>query len=152
MGGRYNLVYFMRASIILLVLTALMVGVDAQAQIAFTSERIHTVDIYVMEADGSNPRQLTDDRWADDFLSWSPDGTRIAFASQNNRNWDIYVIDVDGGDPRNLTNSPHGEWEPSWSPDGERIAFASDRELKTDIYVMEADGSDPQNLTNNRQY
>ena len=130
MQRRYNSAYFMLASIVLLSLTPLMIGVDAQAQIAFTSERIHTVDIYVMEADGSNPRQLTDDRWADDFLSWSPDGTRIAFAAQINRSWDIYVIDVDGGDPRNLTNSPHGEWEPSWSPDGEHIAFASDRKGK----------------------
>ena len=152
MGRRYSFVYFMLASVALLVLTALMVGVDAQAQIAFTSERIHTVDIYMMDGNGNNPRQITHDRWADDFLSWSPDATRITFAAQNNRSWDIYVMNVDGGDPRNLTNSSHGEWEPSWSPDGKRIAFTSDRKGKTDIYVVDANGRNPENLTNSRSH
>ena len=76
-----------------------MVGVDAQAQIAFTSETNDNVDIYVIDAEGQKPRQLTNNLWADDPLSWSPDGKRIAFASLSNRNWDIYIVEVDGGEP-----------------------------------------------------
>ena len=147
MQRRYNLAYLMLAYAVLLGLMPLMVDVDAQAQIAFTSEKIHTVNIYMIDPNGRNLRRLTNNRWADDFLSWSPDGKRITFAAQTNRSWDIYVMDIDDGKNRNLTNSHQDEWEPSWSPDGKRIAFASDRERRSGIYVMDANGRNIQQLT-----
>ena len=127
MQRKYNAAYFILAGLALLVLTALMVGVDAQAQIAFTSEVNDKVDIYIMDADGENLQQLTDNLWADDSLSWSPDGKRITFASLSNKNWDIYVMDADGENLQQLTDNHHSDWEPSWSPGGKRIAFTSDR-------------------------
>ena len=158
MQRRYNLGYFLLASVVVLGIMPLMVCVDAQAQIAFSSNRDGDFEIYVMDADGGNQRRLTNNSDADLSPSWSPDGKRIAFMSNRDGHvidgwptYEIYVMDDDGGNQQNLTNNPDYDMSPSWSPDGKRIAFASDREepLRSfDIYVMDADGSNPQRLTN----
>ena len=59
MHRRYNLTHFILASVVVLVLTLLMVCVDAQAQIAFVSDREGNLEIYVMDADGGNQQKLT---------------------------------------------------------------------------------------------
>ena len=152
MQRRYNLRHFILAGVVVLVLTPLMVVVDAQARIVFASDRDGNREIYVMDIDGKNSRNLTNNRHADRSPSWSPDGKRIVFTSQRDGNWEIYVMDADGSNPRRLTENPKNDQFPSWSSDGERIAFMSDRDgadLHFDIYVMDADGGNPQNLTNN---
>ncbi len=152
MQRRYNLARMILASAVVLGLTLLMVCVDAQAQIVFASDRNGNMEIYVMDIDGKNSRNLTNNRHADRSPSWSPDGKRIVFTSQRDGNMEIYVMDADGSNPRRLTENPNNDQFPGWSPDGERIAFMSDRDgadLHFDIYVMDADGDNPQNLTNN---
>ena len=163
MQRRFNLAHFLSASVVVLGLTPLMVGVGAQAQIAFMSQRDGNPEIYVMEADGGNQQRLTNNPNNDLSPSWSPDGKRIAFVSNRDghvhaiHNWsmyEIYVMDADGGNLQNLTNSPQNDLSPSWSPDGKRIAFASwdgkfiDFVAAYEIYVMDADGDNLQNLTN----
>ena len=59
MQRKYNLAYFILPSAALLELTTLMIGVDAQAQIAFASNREGNFEIYVMDTDGKNLRRLT---------------------------------------------------------------------------------------------
>ena len=148
MQRRYNLL----AIVVVLGLTPLMVAVDAQAQIVFSSNRDGNWEIYVMDDDGDNQRNLTNNPGDDKDPSWSPNGKRIAFSSaRNGELHDIYVMDADGGNLLNITNHPDSDWNPSWSPDGKRIAFVSNRtkDLNPDIYVMDADGGNPQNLTNN---
>ena len=68
-------------------------------------------EIYVMDADGGNPQNLTKSRGGDSSPSWSPDGKRIAFSSWRDGNSEIYVMDADG-DPQNLTNNPN--FSPAW--------------------------------------
>ena len=121
-----------------------MVVVDAQARIAFMSDRDWKAgNIYVMDADGGNPQNITNNPDADRDPSWSPDAKRIAFTSGREWNRQIYVMDADGGNQQNLSNNDSDEWDPSWSPDGKRILFVS----TVDIYVMDADGGNPKNLT-----
>ena len=69
MQRRYDLAYFILASVVVLVLTPLMVGADPQAQIAFSSNRNGNQEIYVMDADGGNLRKLTNDLF---FNNWDP--------------------------------------------------------------------------------
>ena len=93
MPRRDTLARFVLAGIIL-GLMLLMVFVDAQARIAFVSQRdghfrddipgipeIPAPEIYVMDADGGNPRRLTNNPARDYAPSWSPDGKRIVFVS-----------------------------------------------------------------------
>ena len=81
MQRRYNLARMILASVVVLSLTLLMVAIDAQAQIAFVSDRDRNDEIYVMDDDGKNQRNLTNHPSDDYAPSWSPDGTRIVFMS-----------------------------------------------------------------------
>ena len=169
MHRRYSLAHLILAGVVVLGLTPLMVDVDAQAQIAFSSERDGNFEIYVMDADGSNQRRLTNNRRDDRSPSWSPDGKRIAFTSSSkvigvhvvgvhpppvvDERPQIYVMDADGGNQRRLSNEFFAEWHPSWSPDGKRIAFTSTGRQNTAgghwrIYVMDADGGNKRRLSN----
>ena len=116
-------------------------------QIAFTSYRDGDSDIYVMDADGGNVQQLTDDPGWDALPDWSPDGTRIAFVSDRDGDREIYVMDVDGGNIQQLTNDPGMDSDPEWSSDGAWIVFASNRDGDYDIYTMDAYGGNVQQLT-----
>ena len=164
MRRRYNLAHLILASVVALGLTLLMVCVDAQARIAFMSNRDGPFEIYVMDPDGGNLRRLTDNHRNNSGPSWSPDGKRIAFSSRQalpvrhdpffgNHHGvgphDIYVMDADGDNRKRLTEHPRGDFSPSWSPDGRRIAFVSERGGPMGIHVLDTDGGNPQRLTHN---
>ena len=105
-------------------------------------------EIYIMDADGRNPRNLTNHQAWENAPSGSPDGQKIAFVSNRDGNVEIYVMDADGSHPRNLTNHQAWDEHPSWSPDGQQIAFVSNRDGNVEIYVMDADGNNARKLTN----
>jgi len=121
----------------------------ATGKIAFTSDRDSNAEIYVMNADGTDQTNLTNNPAYDFGPAWSPDGSRIAFSSDRDSNAEIYVMNADGTGLTNLTNNPAYDFGPAWSPDGSRIAFSSDRDGNDEVYVMNADGSGLARLTNN---
>jgi Tol biopolymer transport system component len=117
--------------------------------IVFVSTNDDSHEIFVMNADGSEPTRLTSNSDEDLNPVWSPDGTRIAFESDRDGNWEIYLMNADGSELTRLTDNLADDRVPAWSPDGTRIAFASNRNKNFEIYVMNADGSEQTRLTNN---
>ncbi len=120
---------------------------DDRWQLAFTSERDGNPEVYVINADGSNPRRLTDHPASDSMPDWSPGGDQIAFVSARDGNPEIYVMNADGSGVQRLTDHPSSDLSPAWTPNG-RIAFVSERDGNPEIYVMNADGSNVERLTN----
>jgi Tol biopolymer transport system component len=118
-------------------------------KIAFVSNRDGNQEIYIMNADGSNPLRLTHAPGIDWAPSWSPDGTKIVFISERDGNDEIYMMNADGSEQTRLTDNTANDRSPSWSPDGTRMAFISDREGNADIFIMNTDGSELLKLTHN---
>ena len=91
-------------------------GEKAPERIAFASDRDGNFEIYVMNADGSNQTNLTNDPAGDLAPIWSPDGSRIAFASSRDGNPEVYVMNADGSGLANLTGNPDYDGSHAWSP------------------------------------
>ena len=85
-------------------------------------------DIVLVQRDGTNWRDLTNDKFFDRYPRWSPDGKRIAFTSDRSGRYEIWTIDADGTNLRQLTfDSPGDTTLPLWSPDGTRLLFQRSR-------------------------
>jgi Tol biopolymer transport system component len=129
-------------------------------RIAFTSNRDDNSEIYLINADGSELTNLTNNPADDQQPNWSPDGKRIAFSSDRDGNQEIYVINADGSEVTRLTNNLAPDYYPLWSPDGQLILFETvDEDTNGDgsldywddageIYVINVDGTGQVNLSN----
>lgn len=119
-------------------------------RIAFVSFRTGYVEIWISDADGQNPKQLTFSRECDvGSPRWSPDGQRIVFDCWASGRRAIYVADVKGGSPVRWTD--WGEaGRPSFSRDGHRIYFFSSRSGRNEIVKVSASAafSGPVAVTN----
>jgi Tol biopolymer transport system component len=108
---------------------------DYRALLAEGLVRPTRMEIWVMDADGSNKRQVTDNGAANFAPYFFPDGERIVFASNlhdpRGRNFDLYAVRVDGGGLERLTFHPDFDAFPMFSSDGRTLIWASNRNAGT---------------------
>jgi eukaryotic-like serine/threonine-protein kinase len=117
-------------------------------RVAFRSTRSGSNEIWVSDADGRTPVQLT--RFGGPLTGcprWSPDGMRIAFDTRPEGQADIYVIASNGGVPKRLTSSTAEDVVPSWSRDGAWIYFASNRTGAWQVWRVPSGGGVEEQLT-----
>lgn len=120
-------------------------------KLAFCSDRSGGLDIFVANADGSNPVNITKTPGVlETDPAWSPDGGRIAFCAADSADAPsaggapsaLYVMSASGGDRQLIYLSARADaLTPSWSPDGEKIAFTARQGENYAILIANADGS-----------
>ena len=115
--------------------------------ITFTSNRDGNQEIYIMQSDGSEQTNISNNPSNDFQPSGSPSGGRIAFTSNRDGNQEIYLMFADGTEQVNVTQNPAEDYLSTWAPDGNWVAFTSNRDGNQEIYVSHSDGSNLYNIT-----
>ena len=126
-------------------------GTDGLSQtpdgrIVYYSRASGADDIWIMNADGSNPRQLTTDAGANYDLKVTPDGRYIVFTSERSGGMDIWRMDLDGGNPIQLTDG-NSDLGASITPDSRWVVYNSDRSGRPAIWKVPIDGGESVRLT-----
>jgi Tol biopolymer transport system component len=120
-------------------------------RIAFVRGTGAQCEIWSVNPDGTDERQLTSNGDVNAQPAWSPDGSKILFVRfiRDQTNITIWVMNADGSGQTQLTTEAVGNsFTPGWAPNGSMIVFAryTDAEGDTDIWVMDVDGSNQQAL------
>ncbi len=126
---------------------------QADGKIAFLSHREGYNDVWIMNADGSDPVNLTKGQNQHCASpAWSPDGTKIAYIGDafddDQYGGEVWLMDADGGNPRQLTDDPADNLSVSWSADGRSIYYRPYKSIEAletdgpDMFVMALDGGD----------
>ena len=119
-------------------------------KIVFTSDVDGNNNIYLMNIDGAELKQLTFNKSNDYEPIFSPDGLSIIFTSNRDGNREIYSVDSNGENLINISNNPSDDWSPKFYPDNKKIIFQSLREgvSNWEIFIMDNDGKNQRNITN----
>lgn len=120
-------------------------------KIAFSSNQSGTYNIWIMDADGSNPTQLTFETIGCYRPSFTPSG-RIVFWADGTLDGGartLHIMDQDGSNRTQIDVGSADNWAPAVSRNGLRLVFASTRDGNREIYSSRMDGSDVRNLSNN---
>lgn len=121
----------------------------ARSRIAFVSEKNGSKELFVMDYDGYNPRQVTFDESLSLAPSWSPDKQRLAFVTyREGKDPQIHEIDLTTGRRRAIVTLPGLNITPEWAPNGEELAFATSRDGNSEIYKVDKAGRRFERLTN----
>ena len=112
-----------------------------RTQLAFASDRSGFWDLYVMDLQGGDVKQITDSHEYDSSPSWSPDGKWLAFETYINDNLEIAITSA--VDPSQkvilVTQDPASDHSPVWAPDGRHVAFISTRSGDSDVWLANLD-------------
>lgn len=120
-------------------------------RIVYVSGASGNADIWVMDRDGGNKKQLTSDPQGDFGPTITHDGRHIIFFSNRSSVPHVWKMDIDGSNPQQLTRG-NGEWAPYCSPSGPWLIFVSSDAGKQNIYRLSLAGGDPVQLTTKYSY
>ena len=118
-------------------------------KIVYVSANGGKPDIWQMDADGSNQKQITNDGRANLYPAVSLDGKYIVYTASRDKNYnllDVWRMDADGGNPKQLT---HGDTAviPRISPDGKFVVYSGVGGGKPTLWKVATDGGEPVQLT-----
>lgn len=115
--------------------------------IVFASDRDGDFELYRINPDGSDLKQLTDNQFNDSSPAWSPDGRQIAFSSDRNGGPAVFVMNHDGTSVKKIAaNATPEVCRITWSPDGQRLAFDANVAGRLGIWCVAVDGSGAKRL------
>jgi eukaryotic-like serine/threonine-protein kinase len=117
-------------------------------KVVYASRTGENWDIWMVNRDGSESKQLTADAFIDQQPSVSYDGRYVVFQSNRSGGRNIWRIDADGNNPKQLTDGSYVDESPICSPDGRFVIFTSTRSGTPAIWKVEIDGGTPVQLTN----
>jgi TolB protein len=119
----------------------------AESQIYFVSTRGGHKEIWVMDYDGQNQRQVTHQGSISLSPRISPDGNRLAFSSMTKSGWQILMFSIELNRLVSFPTFGGTNLSPAWSSDGAKLAFSSSRSGSPEIYVSDAAGGNLKRLT-----
>ena len=122
----------------------------AETHVYFVSSRSGSKEIWQMDYDGANQKQLT--HLGSIALSphVSPDGSRVAFSGVTKQGWQILMYSKDLGRLVSFPTFGGDNYSPAWSSDGQSIAFSSSKTGNTEIYTVSSTGGNSRRLTENK--
>jgi TolB protein len=122
----------------------------AESKIYFVSNRSRTKEIWQMDCDGSNQKQITNVSTMALSPHVSPDGSRVAFSSVSNNEWQILMYSLELNRLVSFPRYQGANLSPAWSSDGKLLAFSSSRSGDAEIYSVDVAGGDLRRLTNSK--
>jgi len=122
----------------------------AESKIYFVSDRSGHKEIWAMDYDGANQRQLTHQNSISLSPRVSPDGSRVAFSSLVKSGWDILMFSVDLNRVVSFPRFGGTNLSPAWSPDGTHLALSSSHGGDSEIYICDASGANLHRMTTNK--
>lgn len=119
----------------------------AHTRIVFVNHRAKVKDLYVMDYDGHNTRQLTNHRSITLLPKISPDGKTVVYNSYKAGNPDAFTIDFQGGASRDFSVRQGLNTAPNWSPDGQNVVLTLSRGGDPDLFLLDRTGKIVRRLT-----
>lgn len=119
-------------------------------QVLYTDDPTGSNDVYIVEVDTGNTKNLTQSEYNDERGDLSPNGKFLVFSSNrhNPKDQDLFILSLENGKIENITNSKGYDLIGRWSLDGESIYYGSNKDENWEIYKYNLNDKSTLRLTN----